>query len=418
MSKTARLLDLAHRSLHTSVHRLHRGHQALMETAAAYRLPTNPKSPQPEKSEKTEKTERSEKPAGSEKSAGSEDPDGETETGAEPKNSGAKTDKETKKKAGKKASKRISTKGRKPSAKGQKASANEKEAEAEDERHPLRPGPRRATRAVVRWVTDGDGGWDTLLRLGMVLLAFLLVAYFTGPFIEESPLPVAVLLPVAVVLYDSSPRASLLLGTALAAFTLDQVWAALGVVLLVGAAFAPVLAALLALALTASAIHSALMWPVVLLWGIAAWRAGALREEVEEEGAGDHHQEDAEEPAEIHPLVLLCAVLTGNEKGVHLNAVVKVLRANGSTTIERPGQLRPFLLAQGVAVKDSVRAPKWAAPGGPKGTTSGVYREDLERVSGPLPDLLARTGHDLVATAVAAALTCDVASSATAVAAS
>ncbi|MFD9422243.1 MULTISPECIES: hypothetical protein [unclassified Streptomyces] len=409
MSKTAHLLDLAHRSLHTGAHRLHRGHQALMETAAAYRLPTNPKSRQPEKPEKP---------------AGPEDPDSEAEAGAEPETSGAKTDKETKKKAGKKASKRISAKGRKTSAKGQKASANEKEAEAEaeDERHPLRPGPRRATRAVGRWVTEGDGGWDTLLRLGVVLLAFLLVAYFTGPFIEETPLPVAVLLPVAVVLYDSSPRASLLLGTALAAFTLDQVWAALGVVLLVGAAFAPVLVALLVLALTASAIHPALMWPVVLLWGIATWRAGALPEEVEEEDVGDHHQEEAEEeaeePAEIHPLVLLCAVLTGNEKGVHLNAVVKALRANGSTTIEKPGQLRPFLLAQGVAVKDSVRAPKWATPGGPKGTTSGVYREDLERVIGPLSDLLARTGRDPVATAVAAALTCDVASSATAVATS
>ncbi|MFD3844746.1 hypothetical protein ACFWVB_02500 [Streptomyces microflavus] len=381
MTKTARLLTRARDGLHTGTARLHRGHHALMEAAAAYRPPNNPKTPQPEK------------PSGDDDSDG-----GEPDAQEEPK-----------KKAPKK----------KAPAKGKKDAKDEgeKAEKEEDASPPLRPGPRRAARAATRWVSDGEGGWDFILRAGLLLAGLGTLAYFATPLLAELPLAVRCLVPVAVLLYDVTPRLSLLLGTGLVAFTADPFWATVGAVLLIGSAFAPLLAPLLALALTASALHPALMWPVALLWATAAWRAGALPEQVEE-GTPEVLADEVEEPAEIHPLLLLCAALTGDANGVHLNSVVRALREAGSTAIEKPAHVRVLLLAQGVSVKASVRAPKWAIPGGPESTASGVYREDLERVIGPLSDLPPLKVTESVATGVASALTCDVANSATAVAVS
>lgn len=402
MAKTARLLARAHDGLHAGVGRLHRGHHVLAEAAARYRPPAGPKTPQPDK------------PSGS----GGEPAPEATTSDADDTEATVPDAKVTK--TGKKPRKKAPAKGKKgaPDDAKKKTKGKGDDDKEEEEEEPLRLGPRRTARAAARWVADGNSTGDTLLRLALLLLGFLVVAYFTAPLVEKLPTPVALLLPVAILLYDLSPRLSLLSGTIMLGFAADPAWALLGVLLLIGAAFAPLLAPLLALALTASAIYPALMWPVALLWGIAAWQAGAPAEEPAIKEADDGQEEEAEESAPVHPLLLLCATLTGTSNGVHLNAVVKALQEAGGTTVSKPAHLRAPLLALGVVVKDSVRAPKMAVPGGPESTASGVHREDLERVTGPLSGLLAQEAPESVATAVADALTCGVADSATAVAAS
>ncbi|MFF3096771.1 hypothetical protein [Streptomyces cyaneofuscatus] len=351
MNKTP-ILDRAHRRLHAGTVRLHRGHHALMDAVAAYRPPTGPKQPQPDK------------PSG---------PDDKPEQDAtEPD----QAEPEQEEKTPKKGTKKKATKGDAKEAKGKKGAAADEKKKKEEE-PPLRLGPRRAARALGRWVSAGEGGWDSLIRIGLLLAAFGILCYFAAPLLAQLPLPVAALLVVAVLLYDVAPRLSLLLGTALIAFTADPFWTAVGAVLLIGTAFAPLLAPLLALALTASAIHPALMWPVTLVWTLAAWRAGALPEEATETAEETTHAAPDEEPVEAAPLdprialIYWLSDLTRGDTGIHLSRLHELLTSTpGLETLTRR-EMRAWLDRHQIPVERTIRA------GGVEGR-SGVTRKAIE----------------------------------------
>lgn len=354
MTKTP-LIDRAHQGLRTGTVRLHRGHHALMEAVAAYRPPTGPKQPQPDK------------PSG---------PDDQPEADvAEPEDDDTEPEQEEKpaKKGAKKTAKKKTGKG----AKGKAPTAADKKKEKEKEGPPLRPGPRRAARALGRWMAAGEGAGDTLLRIGLLAVGIGILGYFAAPVLERLPLPVALLIPVAVLLYDVSPRVSLLLGMVLVAFTADPFWTVTGAVLLLGTAFAPTLAPLLALALTASAIHPALMWPAALLWTFGAWRAGALPEEAEAEQPETLPEDTDEEPTEATPLdphitlIYWLSDLTRGDTGIHLSRLHEILTSTpGLETLTRR-EMRAWLDRHEIPVERTIRA------GGVEGRT-GVTRKAIE----------------------------------------
>ncbi|MFJ2205988.1 hypothetical protein [Streptomyces microflavus] len=362
MNKPA-ILDRAHRGLHAGTVRLHRGHHALMDAVAAYRPPTGPKQPQPDK------------PSGPDDKAAQDttEPD-QTEPEQE-------QDEKTPKKGAKKKTTKA-TKGDAKEAKGKKAAAADEKKKKEEEAPPLRLGPRRAARAISSWVSAGEGGWDSLIRIGLLLLAFGILAYFAAPLLAQLPLPAAVLLLVAVLLYDVAPRLSLLLGTIMIAFTADPFWTVVGAVLLVGTAFAPLLAPLLALALTASAIHPVLMWPVTLVWTLAAWRAGALPEEVQEEQPEALPEEVEEEPVEAAPLdphvalIYWLGDLTRGDTGIHLSRLHELLTSNPGLESLTRREMRAWLDRHQIPVERTIRA------GGVEGR-SGVTRKAIEALLSP-----------------------------------
>ncbi|MEV3895350.1 hypothetical protein [Streptomyces anulatus] len=356
MNKTA-ILDRAHDGLHAGTVRLHRGHHALMDAVAAYRPPTGPKCPQPDK------------PAGPDDKPEQDAPETDTTDPDE-------DDEQPVKKTAKKPAKKTAKKGAK--GKGKKdAAADDKKKQEEDQGPPLRPGPRRAARAMSRWVAAGEGAADTLLRIALLLLAAGIPLYFAAPVVAQLPGPVAVLIPVAVLLYDVAPRVSLLLGMGLIAFTADPFWTTVGAVLLLGAAFAPTLAPLLALSLIVSATHPALMWPVALVWIFAAWRAGALPEEAEQEQPETLPADADEEPMEATPLdphvtlVYWLSDLTRGDTGIHLSRLHEILTSTpGLETLTRR-EMRAWLDRHQIPVERTIRA------GGVEGR-SGVTRKAIE----------------------------------------
>lgn len=126
--------------------------------------------------------------------------------------------------------------------------------------------------------------------------------------------------------------------------------------------------------------------------------------------------EEATEQAPIDPLLALCATLTGDASGVHVNALVGRLNKPGGTPSFTTDTVRSALADLGVPIRPSVRGYKGGVLGGEIGVARGVHREDLEAVIGPLSSIATTYPSPGVATDVAAPVTCDVVPPATAVA--
>ncbi|MGW1840686.1 hypothetical protein [Streptomyces sp. NPDC002067] len=160
----------------------------------------------------------------------------------------------------------------------------------------------------------------------------------------------------------------------------------------------------------------ALMYVVVAVWAVLAWRAAPP----DEDGAeGDETEEAPREGAAAplnDPLLALTARLLGPSRGVHARDIAAALNEAAPHRQRTAAEVRSALAARGVRTRDSVRAPAGAVPGARETITSGLYREDLEAVTGPLPAPALKSASEEAATAVAAPLTCDVADAATGVA--
>ncbi|MEU2487090.1 high mobility group family protein [Streptomyces sp. NPDC012617] len=353
-SLVIRAAEWTHRGLVGAAERLTTGHQVLVAKASE-RLVRQPAQPAPDAPEPAKTKKESAKEKGKAKAVpGKAAKEAEAPEGKEAAENGKATEEHAKK----------------------------KEQKTPPVHTTYRPGPRRMIAAAAHWTVDGEGAWDFTIRAGLLAGGLGIVGYFARPLLDSL-------------------------------MSIHPVWIGVLFVILLAAELAPTLVALFLLGLLSAMTTPALMWPASIAWAVAAWSAGAPSKEA----ATAPEEAPKGEAPPVDPLLLLCAVLIGEAKGVHLNALTAALQDAGSTTIRTPGHVRAALGARGVPTRASVRAPKGAIPGGAEGVTRGVYREDLERVLGPLSDLQPAPPADSVATGVATALTCNVAAPATAVAA-
>ncbi|NGO68540.1 hypothetical protein [Streptomyces boncukensis] len=109
------------------------------------------------------------------------------------------------------------------------------------------------------------------------------------------------------------------------------------------------------------------------------------------------------------PLLLLCAHLIGDTRGVHLRDIVAALHQAGADPRHGAPEVRRVLEQRGVPTRAKVRAPKGAVPGAAEAVTRGVHREDLETLLGPLSTITPKSPPESVATPATPAATCDVA---------
>ncbi|MFE4329666.1 hypothetical protein ACFRQM_09440 [Streptomyces sp. NPDC056831] len=262
--------------------------------------------------------------------------------------------------------------------KGQEGEAKGKKKPAAPPAHTMyRPGPRRALAAAAHWTADGDGARDFLLRAGLLAAAVGALAYFARPLFAALPPAALSTAAVIVVVYEISPRLSVLLATGLAVALIGPVWLGIGIVVLLAVELAPVLAALLALGLAAAVIHPALMWPVTLGWAVAAWCAGAPEKESEkpvEEPVEEAEPEPLPEPLPEHPrthLVRWLDRLTRGTSGIHLDQLHAALTAHPDLAdLTRP-QMRAWLNRHEIAVERTLRVGN--IPG-----RSGIARATIE----------------------------------------
>lgn len=348
MSRTARVAAWAHLILNGTAHRLATGHSALVGAVAARPVwPTNSAAP-----------------------AARKKPDAVEPETAEP------------------------TADEKPTPAKKGAKKAPKEATDEDsgkkkEEPPAHTtywrGPRRAVAAAAHWANAGEGPWDFFLRAGLLLVALGILAYVVEPYATALH-PVALGTTAAiVVVYEFSPRLSVILAVGLVVALVDPAWLCITLVALLAIELAPALAALLVVGLAAAAIYPALMWPLTLFWVAAAWRAGAPQEETVEQ----LREEDVEEelPAPLPEdsrttLLRWLERLTRGTSGIHLDQLHATLTAHPDLAALTRPQMRVWLTTHGIPIERTLRVGM--IPG-----RSGIARHTIETLlsatSQPLP---------------------------------
>lgn len=266
--------------------------------------------------------------------------------------------------APKKTAEESKTAAKKPTPKEGKET-KEKEQDPPPPHTRYRPGPRRALAATWHWTTSGEGPWDFLFRAGLLAAALGAAAYFTRPLLADLHPAALCTIATAVVVYEISPRLSALLTIGLGTALIHPVWLCITLVILLAVEIAPTLAALLTLGLAAALIHPALMWPVILAWGAAAWQAGAP----DEKPATVAVEPPAETPR-TH-LVRWLDDLTRGTSGIHLDQLHAALLAHPDLTSLTRRQMRAWLNRHEITVDRTLRVGN--IPG-----RSGIARTTVE----------------------------------------
>ncbi|MFG2404229.1 hypothetical protein ACGFR8_07795 [Streptomyces brevispora] len=325
---TARIVARVHQGLGDAAHRLTAGQTVMVEAAAGAVWPRRVHQPAPE--------------APAEKSA--EPTDAAPAKATEAKATEAKA---------------APQKTGKAKGKGKAPADPTDQPKAPPPHTTYRPGPRRALAAAWHWTSSGEGAGDVMLRAGLLALALGIVGYFARSYLEEIQPAVLAAAAVIVVVYEIAPRLSLLLALGLAAVLIHPAWLGLAAVVLLAAELAPTIAALLGVALVVGLIHPALMWPVVLAWGMAAWQVGAPNDQPAPETETPPAAEPpaAEPPAEAPRTHLLRWLdhLTQDASGIHLDQLHAALTAHPDLAGLTRAQMRVWLNRHEIPVERTLR---------------------------------------------------------------
>ncbi|MET9510775.1 hypothetical protein ABZX62_20335 [Streptomyces flavidovirens] len=126
------------------------------------------------------------------------------------------------------------------------------------------------------------------------------------------------------------------------------------------------------------AATTSVMWVLVIIWCVAAWRAVQPAQRPNAEKEPDLHPEDLAE---------LLWELAGDRKGVHLAQVAQQLTRETHGRSWSIPDVKALLKAAGVPTRHSVRVAGL-------GVAVGVHRQDIPGSPSPAPSSPARSGVD------------------------